>query len=279
MPSDQDSSIFGNTAQTTTEQNNSGNSNTTAPSQNNEAFADLLGSIKNEQGQPKYSNPVDALKALQHSQQFIPQLQQENASMRSELEQLRAQVSKLKEVEGVVERLTSQQNNAATPANVLDENAIADLVQRTLTKRESEAAQKANVTNVVNSLQSQFGQEAEKVFYSKAQELGMNIQQMNALAATSPQAVLQLFGLQKTEVKKTQIPSTVPNGVNTAGFQPKQDTYIGRNTKSVTIGATSREIAEELQAAKRMVEELNQSGMSVDELSNPKNYFKLFNKQ
>lgn len=274
--SDPDSSIFSNQTQVTPDTPNSGNSNNPAPSQDNDPFKTLLGEIKNEQGQPKYNNPVDALKALQHSQQFIPQLQQENASMRSELEQLRAQVNKLKEVEGVVERLTSQQNNAATPANVLDENAIADLVQRTLTKRESEAVQKANVTNVVNSLQSQFGQEAEKVFYSKAQELGMNIQQMNALAATSPQAVLQLFGLQKTEVKKTQIPSTVANGVNTAGFQPKQDTYIGRNTKGVTIGATSQEIADELQASKNMIEELRQQGMSVDELSNPKNYRKIF---
>lgn len=276
MSSDQDASIFGNQSQETPGTSNSGNSNNPAPSLVNEPFADLLGSIKNEQGQPKYNNPVDALNALKHSQEFIPQLKQENASLRSEIEQLRVQVEKLKAVEGVVERLTSQQNSGATPPQVLDENAIADLVQRTLSKREVEAIQKANVTSVVQNLQSQFGQEAEKVFYGKAQELGMSVQQMNSLAATSPQAVLQLFGVQKRDEKKVNVPSAVPPGVNTAGFQPKQDTFIGRNTKGVTVGATSQEVADELQAAKKMVEELQQQGMSVDDLSNPKNYKKFF---
>lgn len=274
--SDQDQSIFGNQTQVTPDTSNSGNSNNPAPSQVNEPFADLLGSIKNEQGQPKYNNPVDALNALKHSQEFIPQLKQENASLRSEIEQLRVQVEKLKAVEGVVERLTSQQNNGATPPQVLDENAIASYVERTLSKREIEAVQKANVTSVVQTLQSQFGQEAEKAFYGKAQELGMSVQQMNSLAATSPQAVLQLFGVQKRDEKKVNVPSAVPSGTNTAGFQPKQDTYVGRNQKSVTVGATSREVAEELQAARKMVEELHQQGMSVDDLSNPKNYFKVF---
>ena len=276
--SDQDSSIFGNQTQATPDTSNSGNSNNPAPSQNNEPFADLLGSIKNEQGQPKYGNTQEALNALKHSQEFIPQLKQENATLRSELEQLRAQVEKLNRVEEAVNKLTTQNNNAATPANVMDESAIATLVQRTLSQREVEAVQKANVTSVVQNLQSQFGQEAEKVFYGKAQELGMSVQQMNSLAATSPNAVMQLFGLQKAEVKKVNVPSPVPAGVNTAGFQPKQDTFIGRNTKSVTVGATSQEVAEELQAARKMVEELHQQGMSVDDLSNPKNYFKVFRK-
>lgn len=276
MPSDQDSSIFGNQSQATPDNNTSGNSNNPAPAQTNEPFADLLGSIKNELGQPKYNNPVDALNALKHSQEFIPQLKQENASLRSEIEQLRAQVEKLKAVEGVVERLTSQQNSAATPAPALDENAIADLVQRTLSKREIEAIQKANVTSVATTIQGQFGQDAEKVFYGKAQELGMSVQQMNALAATSPQAVLQLFGLQKSEEKKVNVPSAVPAGVNTAGFQPKQDTFIKRNDKGVVIGATTHDVAEELQAARNMIEELHKNGMSVDELSNPKNFRKYF---
>lgn len=276
MPSDQDASIFNNTVQQTTEQQTKDSGNTVFPSQESDPLNTLLGSIKNEQGQPKYNNPVDALNALKHSQEFIPQLKQENASLRSEIEQLRAQVDKLKGVEEVVERLTSQQNNTATPGKVLDENAIADLVQRTLSKREVEAVQKANVTSVVQTLQSQFGQEAEKAFYGKAQELGMSVQQMNSLAATSPQAVLQLFGVQKRDAGKVNTPSAVPSGVNTAGFQPKQDTYIARNTKGVTVGATSQEVADELHAAKKMVEELQQQGMSVDDLSNPKNYKKFF---
>lgn len=274
--SDQDNSIFENKQQTTTASETKDNGNNVFPSQENDPFGTLLGSIKNEQGQPKYHSAVEALNALKHSQEFIPTLKQENATLRSELDQLRAQVEKLKGVEEVVEKLTSQQNNAATPANVLDENAIAELVQRTLSKREIEAIQKANVTSVATTIQGQFGQDAEKVFYGKAQELGMSVQQMNSLAATSPQAVLQLFGLQKSEEKKVNVPSAVPSGVNTAGFQPKQDTFVKRNDKGVVIGATTQDVADELQAAKNMIEELNRNGMSVDELSNPKNFRKFF---
>lgn len=276
MPSDQDSSIFNNQSQATPENNNSGNSNNPAPSQNNEPFADLLGSIKNENGQPKYGNTVEALNALKHSQEFIPQLKQENASLRSELDTLRAQVEKLKGVEEVVARLTSNQPNTDTPVNTLDEKSIAELVQRTLSQREVEAIQKANVTNVVSTLQGKFGQEAEKTFYAKAQELGMNIQQMNALAATSPQAVLQLFGIQKQGGLKENLPSSVTSSVNTTGFETKQDSFVGRNTKRLEIGATDREQREELEASRKMLEELEKNGMSVDDLAKPSNYFKLF---
>ncbi len=274
-----DQSIFGNqpNSQETPATSNNADGNNGVPSQNSQPFADLLGSIKNENGQPKYGNTEEALKALKHSQDFIPQLKQENQTLKSELESLRAQVEKLKGVEEVVERLTSQQNtSASTNAPVLDENAIAELVQRTLSKREVEAIQKANVTNVVQTLQANLGAEAEKSFYTKAQELGMSVQQMNALAATSPKAVLNLFGLQGNEVQKVNMPSPVKPGENTAGFQPKQDTYIGRNTKKLEVGATTREISEELNASRKMLEELQAQGMSVEDLSNPKNYFKLF---
>lgn len=272
--SDPDNSIFN--SQATPEQTNSGTGNNTAPSQDSDLVNTLLGSIKNENGQPKYGNTGEALKALKHSQEFIPQLQNENATLKRELEQLRMQVEKLKGVEEVVERLASNQTNASTNANTLDEKSIADLVQRTLSQREVEAIQKANVTAVVTSLQGKFGQEAEKSFYAKAQELGMSVQQMNALAATSPQAVLQLFGVQKQGGSTEKMPSSVASSVNTTGFETKQDSFVGRNTKRLEIGATDREQREELEASRKMLEELEKSGMSVDDLSKPSNYFKLF---
>lgn len=276
MSSDQTSIFNQDNQQATPANTNSGDSNNTATPQNNQPFADLLGSIKNESGQPKYGNTEEALKALKHSQEFIPQLKQENQTLKSELDSLRAQVEKLKGVEAVVERLTSQNSNASTNAPTMDENAIAELVQRTLSKRDVEALQKANVTSVVQSLQSKMGSEAEKVFYTKAQELGMSVQQMNALAATSPKAVLNLFGIQDNEVPKVNSPSPVKPGENTAGFQPKQDSFIGRNTKRLEVGATSREELEELNASRKMLDELHQQGMSVEDLVKPSNYFKIF---
>lgn len=273
--SDQDTSIFNKTVQTS-EQTNEAQSNGVSPSQDSTLVKTLLGEIKNENGQQKYNSLEDALKALKHSQEFIPQLKNENQTFQSKLESLQSEVEKLRGVEATVNQLLSNQSSTPTSAPSLDENAITKLVQQTLSKREVEALQQANVTKVVQSVQAKFGTEAEKVFYTKAQELGMSIQQMNALAASSPAAVLNLLGVQSVEGQKQTMPSTVPPGINTAGFQPKQDSYIGRNQKKVEIGATSRELSEELNASRKMIEELAQQGMSVDDLSNPRNYFKLF---
>lgn len=273
-----DQSIFGEqpNSQATPANTNGVPSNGTPPSQNSDPIKTLLGEIKNENGQQKYNSLEDALKALKHSQEFIPQLKNENQTFQSKLEALQSEVEKLRGVEATVNQLLSNQSSTPTSAPSIDENAITELVQRTLSKREVEALQQANVTKVVQSVQAKFGPEAEKVFYTKAQELGMSIQQMNALAASSPVAVLNLLGVQSVEGQKQTTPSTVPPGVNTAGFQPKQDSYIGRNQKKVEVGATSRELAEELTASRKMIEELAQQGMSIDDLSNPKNYFKLF---
>jgi len=243
----------------------------------NNPFADLLGGIKNERGEPKYKDTAEALNALKHAQDYIPQLKNEKLQMEQELSTLRAQVEKLKAVEATVERLAANQNNSGnTNQPVFDEQKIAELVTNTLTRREVEALQKANVSSVVNSLQAKFGQEAEKTFYTKAQELGMSAAQMNQLAASSPQAVLQLFGVQGSSVQKVNVPAPVQAGVNTAGFQPKQDSFISKNSKGALIGATSEDMLQERQNAVRMVEELDAAGMSIDDLANPKNYFKYF---
>lgn len=272
-----DSTIFNTNSGDTPPQNmntNSGvqNDQTTPP------FADLLGQIKNDRGEQKYKTTEEALKALQHAQNFIPQLTQEKSAMEQELQNLRNEVAKLKAVESVVEKLTATQNNSV-PTNtqpVLDEQKIAELVTRTLSARDVEATQKANVSSVVSALQGKFGQEAEKTFYTKAQELGMSAAQMNQLAATSPQAVLQLFGVQGGPVQKVNVPTPTQAGMNTAGFQPKQDTLIKRNDKPSLIGATSQDLMEERRNAVAMVEELEREGLSIDDLSNPKNYYKFF---
>lgn len=246
--------------------------------QTNTPFADLLGQIKNDRGEQKYKDTAEALKALQHAQNFIPQLTQEKSAMEQELQTLRAEVAKLKAVESVVEKLTATQNNSV-PTNtqpVLDEQKIAELVTRTLSAREVEAVQKANVSSVVGALQTAFGQEAERTFYTKAQELGMSAAQMNQLAATSPQAVLKLFGVQGGPVQKVNVPTPTQAGVNTAGFQPKQDSLIKRNDKPSLIGATSQDLMEERRNAVAMVEELEREGLSIDDLANPKNYYKYF---
>lgn len=239
----------------------------------------LLTQIKNERGEQKYKSVEDALNALKHSQEYIPQLNQRLQQTEAELEAARAAAARVAEVEATVARLMNRQTNepAATPA-VIPEDKITELVQATLqrTRAEEEAAKNQKI--VVQAVASKFGADADKVFYGKANELGFSVSEMNRLAATNPKAVLSLLGL--TEPAPSQnsgVPSPKP-GINTDGFQPQSTSFIGRNTKGILVGATSRDVQEEAQAARKMVEELHAQGKSVHDLTDPKVYFKVFRK-
>src|SRR5690606_3151116 len=118
------------------------NESTKAPVNNqapdaNSQYADLLNTIKNEQGQPKYDSLPKALEALVHSQQYIPQLKTELQTREQELATLRAELEKRSTVEDVVSRLTAQQDkpqDQGTPpaTSGLDEQAVLQLVQKAL---------------------------------------------------------------------------------------------------------------------------------------------------
>lgn len=245
-------------------------------SQNNDSFADLLGSIKNEKGEPKYRDLPTALDALKHSQEFIPQIRQENDALKRELEELRNQVSKLSEVEQTVQRLTSQQKpNESQAPQGLDEKTVADLVTRTLSQREEQAVQKANVQAVVNAMKNSLGDDAEKLFYSKAAELGMAPAQINQLAAQTPQAVLKLFGLEPTK-PQAKVVSPTSGSLNTTGYQQQPESFVKKNDKPVLIGATTEEQIMEVRSSRSLVDELHNQGLSTYDLTDPKAYFKYF---
>lgn len=268
-------SIFnGNTNTEITSPNQSTTSNSANANIDN-TLADLLKDIKNEAGQPKYSNTTEALNGLKHAQEFIPQLKSQLSDKDRELETLRNEVLRLKTVEETVARLTERQEaTASTNAPVIDEQKIAELIRNTLSQNEAASLQKANLTSVVATLQQSFGADAEQMFYSKASELGLDAKAINALAAKSPQAVLTLFGIKGTP--QPQVKHTTPSGVNTTGFQPQAETFISRNKTSTSIGATSSELMSEHHNSKKMVDELHAQGLSVHDLSDPKQYYKFF---
>lgn len=247
----------------------------TVPStQAKDPFEDLLGSIKNERGEQKYKDLADALTGLRNAQEYIPSLKTELSQKDAALATLQAEVLRLQTIESTVEKLASQ--NITEPvkptAPVIDENRIAQLVNQSLTQRQREDSNKVNLQTVVATLQQSFGADAEKTFYGKAEELGMDKAEINALAAKSPKAVLKMFGI--GEVKST--PSLSSSSVNTAAYQKAPDSQIGRNTKTLNIGATSAELHAESLDSKKMVEELHAMGKTVADLSDPKLYNQFF---
>ncbi len=250
--------------------------------QTNDPFADLLGSIKNERGEPKYRDVATALEALKHSQEFIPQVKTQLEEKERKLAELLAENARLKTVEETLAKFTSQsQTPQATPVqnptnSGLTPEAVAELVTKTLSQREAEAIQKANISQVVAKASEVFGAEAQKVFYEKAKEVGLSAEQINTLAKQSPQAVFNLLGMNTTQKQNTGFPVPTSGSINTAGYQPSPQSFLGKNTKPVILGASTDDLKQENANAKALVEQLHSQGLSTYDLTDPKVYFKHF---
>lgn len=270
-------SIFNNQNTPPGDNQNNGGSNTpngTPP----DPLATLLSGIKNDRGEQKYKTVEDALNALKHSQDYIPQLSDKLRQQEQELAEAKAAAAKITELERTLQALT--QNNTppaqgTPPPAGLSKEEIADLVSRTLTSQQQEAIAKQNISTVVSNLTKTFGDKAEEVFYGKAKELGMSIQEINSLAAKSPVAAFKLLGMEDGKPTPPSTPAS-SGAVNTGGFQPKQDSFVGKNAKPTLIGATTSDLYAESANARKMVDELHGQGLSVHDLTDPKVYFKHF---
>jgi hypothetical protein len=244
-------------------------------------YANLLGMIVNEQGSQKYNSIEDALKGAAHAQAYIAQLKAEKAELENKYNTVQVDVNKQAELERTVQELLSRQSRTepANPASAtVDATTIADLVNKTLEQRTVAERAQANQKEVATQLLNKFGAEAEAKYNAAAQELGLTVAEMNEFAAKSPKAVLKALGVSEQPALKPNTFAPAPSAVNTAAFQPQQDTFIGRNKEKARIGATTRELNQEAARARAMVDEIHASGASVHDLTDPKVYFKYFGK-
>ena len=264
-------SIFENNQNSqTTAQNNPPNGN--GGNGNQDELATLLGNIKNERGEPKYKSVQDALKALQHSQEYIPTLKQTKEELEAKLQQAIDKANKVDTLEQTILELTQKVGTVSnTSNNGLTEEQIAELVNRTLSQAQQETVAKNNIATVANKAKEVFGDKAEEVFYKKAEELGLTKAEFNALAAKTPQAVLKLIGADNEQRSHSS-----SSGFNTSGFQPVKDSMIKANGKTVLLGASSEEVIEESRNSRKLVDELHAQGKTVHDLTDPKVFFKHF---
>ena len=233
--------------------------------------ADLLKLIVNEKGEQKYKTIQDAIIGLQHANNHIQTLLNEKRQVEGEAATLRTAAEKVAELERVVAEL-SKNPPQATPA-VVDPTQIQEMVSQAISATKTKEVQQQNTSVVVNAAKQTFGDKAEEMFYSSAQDVGLSREQINALAASSPQAALKILGLASQSGSSTPTQKTV---MNTTDAVPNQDTFISRNTEKLPVGATFHEMRRESEASRKMVEELAAKGMSIDDLTKPSNYFKLF---
>lgn len=192
---------------------------TTAP-----ADDQLLKTIVNEQGAPKYSSIPDAIKALAASQEHIRRIEADNATLRAEL----AKAKSMEELVAALKPAEAVANTTPTNTAPLD---IASQVDKILNEKQQLAESRANRIAVAEAMKKVYGDKASELFYTKAQELGFSREAINDLSAKNPKAVITLLG--GTE---TQKPTPRTPGIRTDGL----DVDSGASVKSgMAFGKTS----------------------------------------
>lgn len=217
-----------------------------------DAFAHQLFAIKNERGEPKYTSLSTALDALKHSQEYIPQLKTQNEQYQAELDRLKQELEKRASLEEQLSRFTTtrQPEPAAPtsePAKAFDENAIQDMVQRTLNQERAKTTANQNLSEVRGALVAKFGDKAPEEVASRASELGLTMEQVDAMAASSPKALLQLFNA--SAPSPTSAPQrssvTLPEGPRQEGVKHPGKSLL-RGAKTADVMDFMRQIREEV---------------------------------
>lgn len=216
------------------------------------AYEDLLKTIVNEQGQPKYANLGEALKALQHAQGYIPEIKTQLTAREQEVLRLQAELEQRQSIEDVVSRLAkpnqSDVRDNPPPTSGLDESAVMRLVQETLERQAQLSAAQTNQAQVEQALKAKFGDKTKEVVQQRAAELGLTTQALGELSSKSPQAVLALFNTQGTHN-----PQPTRSSVNIPPNRLPDSPALERPTKSLLSGASTKEQMEYMAKVRQKV--------------------------
>lgn len=232
-------SIFTNTDGTTQPLTATETVQTQEPSPVDDGVANLLTTIVTEDGRQKYSDVATALGSIPHANAHIQQLELEMSGLKEEL-------IKRKSAEEVLAAFESKAPEAVatTTEPQVDYAAIAQLVNTQLDARQTKGVQVQNLQSVTDAFGALYGEKAEQVFYDTAKGLGLNTEQINSLAATSPQAALKLLGVdEKGEVA----PTKTTNGVNMQAYGTSNEPQ--KPSAHVPFGASTKTMVDAWRAA------------------------------
>lgn len=191
--------------------------------------ADLVGVGK------KYQTVEDALKSVPHAQSHIQKLEEEMKQMREEL-------TKRKTAEELLDEIKSQGLPEKTSPATLDMDALSKVVENALSAKEAQRQAQQNINNVVNAFNEKFGEKGPEQYKLLAQESGLPLEYLNKLAATSPQAVMKLAGLDS----KQTTPGRTTSSINTTNLstQPSPGSI-----KVKPVGGSTKELVNAWKAA------------------------------
>lgn len=185
----------------------------------------------------KYKSPEDALKSVPHAQEHISTLEQELAEVKEELTKRKTTQELLDEIKSGTQPVEN-----TTPSAEVNQDTLEELVAKTIEQKESAKVAKSNAKSVAEKFTAKYGQTAEAAYNQIAKDSGLDIQQLNNLAATSPNAVLKLAGLDG----KVTSPSSTSGTINT---QALNETPTDSTSARVPRGASTKDLVKAWKAA------------------------------
>ena len=211
-------------------------------------FDDLLGVIKNDNGEKKYSSIEEALKGAAHGQDMIRTLKEEAEEKNKLLEEREKQMRERAERLQVLEEATASLESYKAKNTMQVNQPTSDVDINTIVAQQLEALEvrktkESNLNTVMESLKSEYGERASEVLQASMKEMGMTQAQTVALASENPKAFIRLFA-GKAQGTATQNKSSI----RTEGLDIQTQTPVKKNKPH-----TTKEMVEVLREVKSRV--------------------------
>lgn len=211
---------------------------------------DLLKTIKAGDGRQKYASTSDALKSIAPAQEHITKVESDNASLKEENAQMKAELDKRETIEDTVAKmLAKRQPETEEPsAPALDGDRLNEAISASIEKRDRTKLEDANAEAVVATLTKQLGtaQAASDKMANTAKELGLDVQELYLMSKTSPASVYKLLGVDPATVE----PSPVTKQKGTINPLTLKGEPAPEKVNVMRIGSTTKDLLTAWRAAK-----------------------------
>ena len=177
----------------------------------------------------KYANVEAALASIVPAQSHIANIEGENAQYKTKLESN-------DKLDTILQKLNqpTEQPGAPTSTQALNVGDIVNAVKADLQQEATVATKTSNRASVEAKMTEKFGEAAPAKTVEIAQQLGMTIQDLTTLCEASPNAALQLMGVNAQPVSQERLQTDQLDGAPIVG-DPQAP-------KTVMFGAKSKDI-------------------------------------
>lgn len=192
---------------------------------------DLLKTITNEDGTPKYKTREDFIKGAANAQEHIKTLE-------SELATLRAQGNPTEKLEELLEAVKSG-GGKGEEASAMKPDDILNIVKDYFADVKAAETRENNITSVTSVFKNRYGKDASEKLYGKAADLGFSKSEINRMIATNPKAAMRVLGEDMPKAKPND-PVGGTGAVDTGHFRQTPPT-----TPKSVMGHTSQKVLQD----------------------------------